>query len=92
MKELVVGAALLGTALWGARGGGRSFGDVEDNILYETKNLYLYRTRKGLEMRLNSGSGSIVVGKPKDEESGRRFMDRAERDGAKNLKRMYGVL
>lgn len=52
----------------------------ESSILYETANLYLYRLAdKSLEIRLNKGTHSTVVGKPKTIESGKRTMDRLER-------------
>lgn len=51
----------------------------EENILHETKNLYLYQTPKGLEIRLSGPTHSVVVGKPTDVESAKRAMDRLER-------------
>jgi hypothetical protein len=38
----------------------------ESSILYETKNLYLYRKQDGsLEIRRNGAVGSVVVGNPR---------------------------
>lgn len=51
----------------------------EESILHETKNLYLYRTPKGLEIRLNGPTHAVVVGNPKDVESAKRAMERLER-------------
>jgi len=60
----------------------------EENILHETKNLYLYRTPKGLEIRLNGPTHAVVVGNPKDVGSAERAMDRLERYPAR-LRDMY---
>lgn len=60
----------------------------EEDILHETKNLYLFKTSKGLEIRLNNGTHAVLVGKPKDVESGKRTMERLERY-PDNLRAMY---
>jgi hypothetical protein len=53
-------------------------GSPEDNILHETANLYLYRTAKGLEIRLVGPTHAVTVGKPKDIDSAKRAMNRME--------------
>ena len=60
----------------------------ESDILYETENLYMCRTSRGLEIRLNGVTHAVTVGKPKDAESGRRVMDRLERYPSR-LREMY---
>lgn len=50
----------------------------EKNILHETEHLYLYRTAKRLEIRLQGATHAIVVGFPRDVESGKRVMARLE--------------
>ena len=80
MKELLVGSALLGAALWSGRRGG-SFGAIkEKDFLYETKNLMLLQSKKGLEIQMFCGTYSINIGSPKDVEDGKRFIDRMERN------------
>lgn len=60
----------------------------ERDILHETENLYLYRTPKGLEIRLNGPTHAVVVGNPADVNSAKRAMERLERYPAK-LRAMY---
>lgn len=62
-----------------SRGRGLSGLGREHNILYETTNLYLYKTSKGLEIRLNGPTHAVLVGSPKDVESAKRAMSRMER-------------
>lgn len=50
----------------------------EEDILYETANLYLFQTRRGLEIRLNGPTHAVLVGKPQDLVSAKRAMDRME--------------
>ena len=61
---------------------------MEHNILHETANLYLYRAGDRLELRLTGRTHSVVVGYPKDVESGKRTMERLERY-PENLRAMY---
>lgn len=67
------------------------FDGAEQDILHETKNLYLYRTRKGLEIRLNGPTAAVLVGRPTDVESAKRTMERLERYPDK-LREMYQQL
>jgi len=60
----------------------------EEDILYETANLYLFQTPRGLEIRLNGPTHAVVVGKPNDITSAKRSMDRMERYPDK-LRAMY---
>lgn len=60
----------------------------EEDILYETANLYLFQTPRGLEIRLNGPTHAVVVGKPNDVVSAKRSMDRMERYPDK-LRAMY---
>ena len=62
--------------------------DRERNIVHETANLYLYRTASGLELRLDGIAHSVVIGRPADESSALRTMERLERYPG-NMRRMY---
>lgn len=73
---------------WGSMSSQSKTAASEENILHETKNLYLYKTPKGLEIRLNGPTAAVVVGKPKDVASAKRAMDRLERYPDK-LRDMY---
>lgn len=50
----------------------------ETDILSETDNLYLCRSGRALEVRLNGNAHSVVVGLVKDIGQGIRFMAKAE--------------
>lgn len=62
----------------------------ESSIVHETDNLYLYRTANGLELRLNGITHSVIIGRPKDESSALRTMERLERY-PDNLRVMYAL-
>jgi len=52
----------------------------EEDILHETKNLYLYRTKTGLEIRMNTNTHAVLVGKPtKGVERAKRLMASLEK-------------
>jgi hypothetical protein len=66
----------------------------ESNILHETKNLYLYKANKKLEIRLNNESYaySIVVGSrafsPENIEKCKMTMNRLE-NNIETIKKIY---
>lgn len=56
------------------------------DILHETKNLVLVEIKNKLEIHWVTITHDVLVGEPKDKESGIKFMERAERY-PQNLKR-----
>ena len=56
--------------------------------LHETENLAMWETLKGLEIHLQGATHAVLVGNPRDAESGKRFMERAERN-ILNLRRFH---
>lgn len=60
----------------------------ESDILHETLNLCLCRTGNNLQILLVGLTHSIVVGCPRDIESGKRAMERLERY-PETLRAMY---
>jgi hypothetical protein len=60
--------------------------------IHETENLALYKTKSGFEIHLQGNTHAVLVGNPKNEESGRKFMERIENPiGMRNLRKMYGL-
>lgn len=47
--------------------------------IHETANLALWETKSGLEIHLQGNTHAVLVGRPKDEQSGRKFMLASER-------------
>lgn len=64
----------------------------ESDIIHETANLYAAKRPRGrgIEIRLHSGTHSLVVGVAADIETARRFMARAERYPAR-LRQFMGA-
>ena len=60
----------------------------ESDILHETENLALIKTAKGLEIHLQGATHAVVVGSPKTEEQGKRFMASSEKY-ILNLRKVY---
>ena len=58
---------------------------MRDKIVHETTNLFLWKTKSGLEIHLQGNTHAWLVGKPKSVEAGKRFMENVERY-PKNLK------
>ena len=61
----------------------------ESDILHETENLYLCKVKKGLEIRLNGTTHSVVVGNPTlGVERAKLTMTRLE-NGIDEVRKMY---
>lgn len=63
---------------------------MEDNIVYESVHLYVFRTGKRYEIRVNAGTHSVIVGYGSDREKVIRTAQRLERY-PKNLRAFAGI-
>lgn len=52
---------------------------MEEKIVYETENLYLYQVKNGFEIRLNGVTHSVVVGECETKIRGIRIMKKLEK-------------
>lgn len=52
---------------------------MEQDILYETENFYCFQVGGQIEIRLNKGTHSVVVGTKKTFDAAKKFVDRCEK-------------